>query len=797
LAEPFRHLRSPHPYEDSVLEEGRPGPLAGLRVVDLTDLRGAMCSRILADFGAEVLCVGPDGPEPPGATAYLYRNANKRGVAVDLETDEGRSRLLSLLADADVLVENLSKTQRRTFGLDHESLVERFPSLVHVVIADMGLSGVRSDWYLEPLPALAASGALHAAGFPELPPCNAPGHFAHDCASVYAAAGAVIAVLDRDRHGAGQLVEISVQEAALAGITPWSIAWEDYLKVNPLLPAEGTRNADGNYWVLPASDGWVRFIVGPRHWSAFLELLRSPEELSGPEWTDIGFRLANTDVVRLLAFDRLRDRTRAELFEEALQRGVPMGVIHDVTEFIGHAQVTARRFFADSRYPGLEGLPFATPPVHLSRTPASVRGPAPADTDDTRGFSSSEAERPKAALTEGTGPLLAGLRVVEFGVAAVVPELCMMLSELGADVIKIESRTHPDVLRAGGGDQMNKSFAFNTECRGRKSVALDLTTPEGRQLALDLCASADIVAENNRGGALDRLGLGYEDVRARNADVIYVSSQGYGKGGPLGQMPAFGPLNMAFTGIHLLWNQPDAPYPCGTTLNHPDSIAGKLILTAVLGALHHRAATGEGQHLEMAQTEVVAYLLGEIYLDAARTGSPPPVIGNRSPDAAPHGVYPSAGNDRWIAIAVTSDDQWQRFRSVVGVDDDPDLREVKGRLQQQEDLDRVISEWTRVRTPEEAAEVLQEHGISAMPVMGPRDHHRDPHIGSRGFIVSLHHPEVGDERHAGNPIRMSRYQFRTAQSAPCLGADTDEVLATVLGLSAERLEALHAAGVTR
>ncbi len=251
--------------------------------------------------------------------------------------------------------------------------------------------------------------------------------------------------------------------------------------------------------------------------------------------------------------------------------------------------------------------------------------------------------------------------MIEFGVAAVVPEMCGVLSELGADVIKIESRANLDVLRMGSGriELIDKNFTFNDECRGRRSVALDLNTERGRELALALCASADVVAENQRGGALERRGLGYEAVRALNPRVVYASSQGYGRGGPFGEMPAYGPLNSGFSGVHMLWNHPDAPYPCGTSMNHPDHIAGRLLAVGVLGALAEREMSGDGQHLEMAQTEASAYLMGEKYLEAARDGVDPPPLGNSHPHAAPHGVYPSAGEDQWVAIAVMDDDAWR------------------------------------------------------------------------------------------------------------------------------------------
>jgi crotonobetainyl-CoA:carnitine CoA-transferase CaiB-like acyl-CoA transferase len=604
---------------------------------------------------------------------------------------------------------------------------------------------------------------LFASGFLDMPPCNAPGYLAHDCASVYGALGAVAALLDRERRedGLGQLVEISVQEAALAGTIPWSIAIQDYAKLSFYLPVEGTRNAEGAYWVLPASDGWVRTVMGsPRQWNGFVKLLRDPDALLSDEWQSQAFRLMNADVVRIVAEERLTDRTRAELFDEARELGTTIGVLHTVREFVDHPQTKARSYF-DFESPGLEGLPLATYPATFSRPQVDVAAGA-------------------SSIGKGRNLLLEGVRVVEFGGAAVVPELCGVLSELGAEVIKIESLAHPDVLRMGSGDinKVNLSFAFNCECRGRRSVALDLTTERGRELALELCASADVVAENNRGGVMDALELGYEAVRARNPRVIYASSQGYGRGGPFGEMPAYGPLNSGFNGTHLLWNHPDAPYPCGTSLNHPDHIAGKLLAVAVLAALREREVSGKGQWLQQAQTEAGAYLIGERYLEAVQSGRDPQPLGNTHPTAVVHGVFRSGGgDDEWIAIAVIDDAGAQRLAEVIG--------------------DTPLETWTAERTSVEAAESLQANGVSAMPVMGPKAHCADPHLAERGFIVTLHHAEVGDERHVGNPIRMSRLPQRTAASAPQLGIDTEEVLTSVLGLTPNDVRVLVDEGVCR
>jgi crotonobetainyl-CoA:carnitine CoA-transferase CaiB-like acyl-CoA transferase len=771
-------------------------PLSSLRVVDLTGLRGALCGRILADLGADVLLVvPPDAPDDAlCSTDHRYRHAGKRGVRFDVTTPGGRERLDGLLADADVLLEDVGPRGQARSRLTHTDVAAEHPHLVQVALTDLGLTGPRAAWHLEPLPALASAGALFASGFPSLPPTNAPGRLAHDCAAVHGALGAVAAILDRDRTGRGQLVEVSAQEAGLAGTTPWSIAIEDYLVVSPHLPAAGTRNADGAYWVFPAADGWVRCVMGNRQqWDGFVALLGHPDALMGDEWHQTFFRLMNIDVIRLVAHERLADRTRAELFEQALGLHTTIGVLHTPSEFVAHPQTQEREFFVATGFPGLGDAPFAAAPWTFSATPTVLdrAAPGPSD-DDPTGFPSRPAPVPRG----GDGLLLAGVRVVEFGVAAVVPELTWMLSELGADVVKIESEAHPDVLRQTGMGKINRGFAFNAECRGRRSVALDLGTERGRELAFQLCTGADVVAENHRGGVLDRLGLGYDAVRAANPGVVYASSSGYGRGGPLGEMPAFGPLNSGFNGVHLLWNQPDAPYPCGASLNHPDHIAGKLLAVAVLSALGHRWRTGEGQRVDMAQTEAGAYLVGEIYLDAALTGHDPGPLGNRSEHAVPHGVYPAAGDDRWVAIAVVDDAGWERLVAVLGWDPDPAHATLVGRLADRDVIDARLATWTSARKGDDVAALLQDHGVSAMPVMGPQDHLADPHLAARGAIVRLHHPEVGPERHVANPTRWSRLETRVAPSAPCLGADTESVLAE-LGLAAAEVAALRDAGVCR
>ena len=215
----------------------------------------------------------------------------------------------------------------------------------------------------------------------------------------------------------------------------------------------------------------------------------------------------------------------------------------------------------------------------------------------------------------------------------------------------------------------------------------------------------------------------------------------------------------------------------------------------MLAALEHRRRTGEGQFIDMAQTEAAVFLLGEYYLRSACTGSPPRQIGNAAEDAAPHGVYPSTGEDRWIAVAVTGDAAWQRLARCCGWADDPALATVAGRLAARAAIDARLAEWTRTRDAEEAAAILQAAGISAMPVLGPDELRADAHLLARGAIVTVEHPEIGAERHIGTPLRLSTTPLATAGPAPLLGAATEDVLVNVLGLAIDDARQLITDGV--
>ena len=661
-----------------------------------------------------------------------------------------------------MLLENLGPAEQLRRRLTPREVQQRHPHLVHLTISDFGLSGPRAGWRLEPLTAFAASGALHASGFPHRPPCWLPGYLAHDCASIFGVVGVLAAVLDRARHGSGQTVEVSVQEAALNGLDPWSIPLADYARLYPLFPTSVPRDGDGVYLVLPTRDGYVRAVLGTprqarglcppalgrsrndRRRRAPTELLESSDaEAARPTApsADVlpsasarvaalagalvagerrgarrvpdraacpGLTLSLTHALarhaRSLAARALRSRARDEVLATALRLGVPMAPVNTPEEFVAAEQTRARGYFRETGFPHLGGGPFASAPWRLSATPAELRRAAPTPARTTRRFRSAprpttagqrRARRPRPRCSRG-------LRVINLGVAAVGPELCWLLGELGAEVIKIESGAHLDLLRSLTPELDNPNTSFPVQRRRpRTEERLPRSEPpRGRELALQLCASADVVVENHRGGAVRAWGLDYP-ARQRSAsgrDLRLVAGLRC-EAARSAKRPPSGRSTPPFAGATWLWNHPDAPYPAGSSLNHPDHIASKLGAVAVLAALEHRRRTGEGQFIEMAQTEAVAYLMGEFYLELAATARPTRQRGNDVDYACPHGVYPCAGDDRWCAIAVVGDDAWQRFCGALGWVEEPRLATLEGRLGLNAELNARVAEWTRARTP--------------------------------------------------------------------------------------------------
>ncbi len=408
------------------------------------------------------------------------------------------------------------------------------------------------------------------------------------------------------------------------------------------------------------------------------------------------------------------------------------------------------------------------------------------------------------------GPL-AGIRVCDFSWVWAGPYCTLQLAHLGAEVIRIESTKRICVTRllppwAEDRRDPNAAGYFNQYNQGKRSILIDLSRPEGAQLAKRLVAVSDVVVENFAKGVIERWGLGYEELKKVKPDIIMISMSGYGQSGPQSHYISYGPAQVPMAGFSTLTGYRHWDRPMHLGLSYGDPNAGLHAAFAILVALWHRHHTGEGQYIDMSQWESTIALLGDAILAQQMNGRQPPRLGNRDPMMAPHGFFrcrPAEPGtlpegmlleDRWISIACRTDEEWAALCQVMGrpeLAQDPRFATLEARKANEDELERIVEEWTIQQDPFEATKKLQEAGVAAFPPLCNKELAEDPHLAARGYYVEKEHPVVGVRRHLGIPWRMSETPCEVWRAAPVMGQDNEYVFRTLLGLSQEEVNRLR------
>lgn len=398
--------------------------------------------------------------------------------------------------------------------------------------------------------------------------------------------------------------------------------------------------------------------------------------------------------------------------------------------------------------------------------------------------------------------ILDGIRILSFTTGIAGPNAGRILASLGAEVIKVESRSGGvDAFRYFGvGDDLNSSARFAEANLGVRSLTVDLKQPDGIALIQRLAGLCDVVLENYRPGVLDRLGLGYPALKAIRPDIIVVKMPGLGSTGPMRGYGTWGALLNAYSGLTWLWNHAGATTPVGNQGVFPDYLSAVLAPMVVVSALINRQTTGLGSVIDLAQSEATAFCaLPQAMLHVSVNGSDPEPIGNRSRDRAVQGVYPCAGVDRWCAIRVESNEQLAELLAVIAEDAAPDGAHMPADLDAaitgHDALDQRIAGWTRERSPEAVMAALQSRGVSAGTVASGADLLVDPQLDRAGFIRHLVQPGIGEMVIPGLPMEVDPPIIHEPGPAAALGQDNDYVLRTLLSLSEEECVALAEAGV--
>lgn len=400
---------------------------------------------------------------------------------------------------------------------------------------------------------------------------------------------------------------------------------------------------------------------------------------------------------------------------------------------------------------------------------------------------------------------LRGIRVTDFTWHGAGPYTTKILADHGADVIRIETSKRLDSLRGlppfrDKQKGLNRSGYFADRNSNKRDIVLNLKQPAARAIALRLIAESDIVANNFTPGTLDELGLGYEDAKKVRPDVIFIEMSMQGATGPDAGLVGYGLTVSALTGLHHLTGSPGRP-PAGTGTNYPDHVAAPCHAAfAILAALRYRRRTGEGQYIDLSQTETMVSLLGPAVLDYTVNGRVQGPQANRSDSAAPHGVYPCQGEDRWIALSASNDHQWRALVTELGAErlrDDARFSTLIERHRHHDALDTAIAGCTRGRDAYELTARLQQQGVPAGVVQDSRDLVEcDPQLRERGHFTVLDHPEMGPSIYNAPPFRLHAVTEPLMRfPAPLLGQHTHEVFAELLGMDDAEVERLAQAEI--
>ena len=821
--------------------DGCHGPLAGHLVIECGEgVAAAFAARLLADLGAQVIKVEPpqgdlarrrgpfpgDIPDPENSGLFLYLNANKRGITLDLHSSNGRGRLHRLLSSADVLLHNVAPAERPTLGLESADLCANFPELIVAAVSAYGDRGPRAHYLAYELNAFHASGAGSVnpltTPYPELAPLRLFGNQAEFEGGLHLAMVTLAALWNRPRSGRGQAVEVSEQEALAATLESnfvlYTYAGVESSRFRPRRP--------GPWFIVECADGYVLFsLLYENDWVRFMEWIGRPQWAQDPVFADTLSRGRNMAKLRPLIQNWARPRKVHEIFAQARAHSVPIVPLSTMADVLRDEHLTARNFFAPlpARDPNAKtllapGYPFKSTAGMWSprRRPAPQLGqhndwiaPLLADApaaDDPRADDAGEC-RPEVEFSvtpkpSAPAPPLAGVRVLDFMQLWVGTFCSLQLAHLGAEVIRVESSLRPCRQRslppfADGKPGPNRAGIFNQWNQGKRSIQLDVRNPQGFDIVRRLVAQSDLVTENFAPGAMDRMGLSYEVLREIREDIILLSVTGNGQTGPYRKDISYGTTVGALSGIYgLCGYQGYEPLEPGWIC--AESVAAVTGAFAALAALIHRARTGDGQHIDVAMLETTEMVLAEGLLEFAMNGREPRRLGNRDRWMAPHNCYKAKGGPLdWVTIAVGSEREWKLFCAAIGqaaLADDPRFCSAEMRKRNEDELDAIISAWTQPRERWEITALLQAAAVAAIPTMSSKDLAEDPHLKQRGFFPQLEHPEVGRRIHTGIPWTMSGTPCRVQRSAPLMGADTEDVLGSVLGLSSAEIKRLRESG---
>lgn len=803
-----------------------PTALGQLRIIDLSQgVSGAYCTKMLTGLGADVVKVEPPGgdaarlippfwkdePNPETGSLFLHLNTGKRSASLDLERAEDVETLKRLIAGADALIESFSPGFMDEHGLGYEALREINPSLVMTSITPFGQTGPYRDWKANELVSYALGGYSHLTGFPEREPIKSHGYIVQYHAGLHASVATLAALWRRHEHGVGEYIDVSVHDAVAFIVDGMP---ERYRTTGAQPTRTGTRNVGAPRSAATFSevqicaDGYlhVHSPMGPAHHDGIADLLDEPRWLT-PEFA--AELPEGTDVIDGVLVPWLSEKTRDQAWRLAQKVNAPWTPVQTIPEILADPQLESRGYWFDLDHPVIGKVRHVGYHYRLDDTPWKTRR-APLLGEHTEEVLSELAapvegssRTASAAAGAGAGTAarrrpLDGVRVLDLSGGVVGPVGGGVLADLGAELIRIEQparvaaqqRLQAAAMPNRGGGVV----AFRVHHHDKKHLSLDVRQPEGMDVLKQLIEVSDVLWENFSPRVMTNFGIECPVLQEINPRMIHVAMPAFGRSGPYRDFISMGPGVDAISGLSELTGYADGT-PMKPGNYYADYMNGMLASHCILAGLFARERTGRGQHIEATMLEAEINAFGDAVVGYTLNGVAPTRRGNGHPTMAPHNVYPCSGDDRWVAIAVEDDDQWQALVQAMGSPDwavDTDFATEPGRYARQEELDGHIADWTRDQEHREVMEHLQAAGVPAGAALHPEEMLEDPQLLHRGFYRDV--PDT-DARTISVAWQFADTPMPVVARPPEFGQDNDWVLRDLLGLSDDAMASLLEKGV--
>jgi len=789
------------------MTEEVPRPFDGLLVIDLcTDIAGPYASKLFVDAGASVVKIEPrEGdplrhwtasqqdlpPEEPGPL-FQYLNAGKKSIVLDPRDAQARARIGRLAERADILFEDWGPGGLEAQGLDPEQWLEANPQLSIVRISPWGQVGPWADRAANDFTLQAATGSVEYRGLPDREPVAAGGRIGDWVGGSFASISGLAAWRSARQTGEGQIVDFSVFESMIQCFTVFGDMGSQFsggqISRSIELPS-----------IEPTKDGHVGFCtISAQQWKDFCSMLGRQDIAEDPVFLDGGQRMANLKSIQEMMHSWTREKTTDEIIELCELLRIPVAPIGNGRALPEFDHMIERGSF--ERAPG--GFLQPRAPWRLETTAPAPIGHTPRlDEDRDELLAQLDKPKPRPEIRVGHADLpFAGLRVVDLTAFWAGPYTTSILSDLGADVIKIESIQRPDGMRFATAIRneilWEWGHVFHGVNPGKRDVTLRLDHEDGLGLLKRLIEDADVVIENFSSRVMPSFGLDAETIKGLNSRAIYVRMPAFGLDGPWRDRAGFAMTVEQVSGLAWVTGYEDLPLVVRGVC---DPLGSAHAIFALGLALEERRRTGLGQVVEVALVEPALAVAAEQVIEYSAYGEMLGRSANAMPHAAPQGLFETREADERIAISVMNDDDWQGLCRVLGAEDwrrSESLATHRGRLAEHDSLCARLSEWLRPQSREDALERLLAEGVPASAAINSYSIWPNPQLADRHFFQTMKHVHTGETRYPSFPAIFPAFERELHRSPPpTLGQHNREVLQSELGITDEEIERLEADGI--